>query len=198
MSCLHACCSLVADDGVRLACTGYVLDTINTVACPDGSSPVASLSTCQAAAAALGTTFAQQTMSIANPSGCYKRSTDGLLYFNVPLNGGSPSPSATPVCAASGARLRLCVHCPAAIAARIPRGTPSATGFSPRHICFARFLPRPLPPGQSACPVSVAVVLAGPQPALRRQCLLVLLLTLPRLAQPPLLPVRHTGADRRV
>jgi hypothetical protein len=52
-----------------------------------------------------------------------------------------------PVCAASGAPLRLCVHWPAAIASRKPRGTPSATGFSPPDICFARFVLRPLPPG---------------------------------------------------
>ena len=145
MPCLHACCSLVADDGVQMACTGYVLGTINTAACPDGSSPVVSVPACQAAAAALGTTYAQQTLSNSNPSGCYKRSTDGLLYFNLAPNGGSPSPSATPVCAASGAPLRLCVHWSAAIVARRPRGTPSATSWlSLRHICFARFLPRPL------------------------------------------------------
>ena len=128
-----------------MACTGYVLGAINTAACPDGSSPVASLPACQAAAAALGTTFAQSTISSSNPNGCYKRSTDGLLYFNAPLNGGSPSPSATPVCAASGAPLRLCVHLSVAIAARRPRGEPSATSWlSLRHTCFARFLPRPL------------------------------------------------------
>ncbi len=108
-----------------MAFTGYVLGTINTVACPDGSSPIVSVPACQAAAAALGTTYAQSTFSSTNPNGCYQRSTNGLIYFNVAVNGGSPSPSATPVCAASGAPLCLCVHWPAAIAATIPRGTPT-------------------------------------------------------------------------
>ena len=195
--CLHASC--IVDDGVQMASTGYVLGAINTVACPDGSSLVLSVLGCQAAAAALGTTYAQQTLSNTYPNGCYQRSTNGLLYFNAPLNGGSPSPSAMPVCAASGAPLRWCMHWPAAIAARIPRGIPTECDrFQPASYLFCSIPAAPLQPGQStcACPVSVAVDLVGPQPALRPRRLLVLLLVLPRQAQPPLLPVCHTAADR--
>ncbi len=94
---------------VRVAPAGYVLGTVNTVTCPAGSSAITSSMPCQAAAAALGTTYARTTNAPLYPSGCYKLSTDGLLYYN--MLGSAPSSSATPVCATSGAP-RRCLAAP--------------------------------------------------------------------------------------
>jgi hypothetical protein len=76
----------------------YVLGTANTNACPAGAAKITDLSTCPAAAAALGKPYGGAFSQALNPSGCFlDTGNPSKVYLNTNATGAA-SPLARPLC----------------------------------------------------------------------------------------------------
>ncbi len=86
----------------------YVLGTANTNACPAGAAKITDLSTCPAAAVAVGKPNGGAFSQALNPSGCYlDTGIPSKVYLNTNATGAA-SPLARPLCVFGAPRVRVC------------------------------------------------------------------------------------------
>ncbi len=91
--------------GRHVCAATYATNAASTNACPAGYSKITDITTCRAAAKALGTTYAGGNSLSTKPSGCYRstvtQAATSFVYLNTDATGAADRDS-QPVCKVTG------------------------------------------------------------------------------------------------
>jgi hypothetical protein len=83
-------------------CAGaHVFGALGSNSCPAGSDRISTAAACRAAASATTLTYASASSYSSFPAGCYRWTSDGQVYFNRHITGGSDA-SSQPLCSPAG------------------------------------------------------------------------------------------------